>query len=119
MDIMLKEEKVKVDTLYGHGGYFKTKGVGQLFAAAATNAPIAVMETAGEGGAWGIAVLAAYMVNKEADMSLSDYLGNVIFAGNKGTVIEADASEVAGYEAFLEQYKKGLAIEKAAVDCLY
>ena len=119
LDIMLKEEKVKVDTLYGHGGYFKTKGVGQLFAAAATNAPIAVMETAGEGGAWGIAVLAAYMVNKEADMSLSDYLGNVIFAGNKGTVIEADASEVAGYEAFLEQYKKGLAIEKAAVDCLY
>ena len=119
LDIMLKEEKVKVDTLYGHGGYFKTKGVGQLFAAAATNAPIAVMETAGEGGAWGIAVLAAYMANKEDGMSLAKYLGEVIFAGNKGTVLEADESEVAGYEAFLEQYKKGLAIEKAAVDCLY
>ena len=119
LDIMLKEEKVKVDTLYGHGGYFKTKGVGQLFAAAATNAPIAVMETAGEGGAWGIAVLAAYMANKEDGMRLAKYLGEVIFAGNKGTVLEADESEVAGYEAFLEQYKKGLAIEKAAVDCLY
>ena len=81
--------------------------------------PIAVMETAGEGGAWGIAVLAAYMANKEDGMSLAKYLGEVIFAGNKGTVLEADESEVAGYEAFLEQYKKGLAIEKAAVDCLY
>jgi len=118
LDIMLKEEKVKVDTLFGHGGYFKTKGVGQSFAAAATQSPIAVMETAGEGGAWGIAVLAAYMADKKEDQSLQAYLNDVIFAGQEGTTLEATAEDIAGYEAFMANYRKGLAIEKAAVENL-
>lgn len=118
LDIMLKEEKVKVDTLFGHGGYFKTKGVGQSFAAAATQSPIAVMETAGEGGAWGIAVLAAYMANKKDGQALQAYLNEVIFAGQEGSVMEATPEDIAGYEAFMANYRKGLAIEKAAVENL-
>ena len=118
LDIMLKEEKVKVDTLFGHGGYFKTKGVGQSFAAAATQSPIAVMETAGEGGAWGIAVLAAYLADKKDGQSLQAYLNEVIFAGQEGSVMEATPEDIAGYEAFMANYRKGLAIEKAAVENL-
>ena len=83
-DILFKEEKVKVDTLYGHGGLFKTKGVGQSILAAAMDAPVAVMETAGEGGAWGIALLAAYMAQKEEGESLADYLGKRVFGGQEG-----------------------------------
>ena len=118
LDIMLKEEKVKVDTLFGHGGYFKTKGVGQSFAAAATQSPIAVMETAGEGGAWGIAVLAAYLADKKDGQSLQAYLNEVIFAGQEGSVMEATPEDITGYEAFMANYRKGLAIEKAAVENL-
>lgn len=118
LDIMLKEEKVKVDTLYGHGGYFKTKGVGQLFAAAATNAPIAVMETAGEGGAWGIALLASYMQNKEEGEELQDFLNHKIFAGQKGEKLLPVKEDVEGFDQFMIRYKKGLAIEHAAVDAL-
>ncbi len=117
LDIMLKEEKVKVDTLYGHGGYFKTRGVGQLFAAAATGAPIAVMETAGEGGAWGIAVLAAYMADTKGK-NLQDYLNDVIFAGQAGEVMSASEEDIKGFEKFMDSYRKGLAIERAAVDTL-
>lgn len=118
LDIMLKEENVKVDTLFGHGGYFKTKGVGQNFAAAATNAPIAVMETAGEGGAWGIALLAAYMSGKEAGQSLQDYLNKVVFADQVGSTVEATKEDIEGYAKFMENYRKGLAIERAAVENL-
>lgn len=116
MDILLKDEGVVVDKLLGHGGLFKTKGVGQKFMAGAMNAPVAVMETAGEGGAWGIAVLGAYMKNREDGESLSDYLENKVFAGQQGVQMDPDPADVAGFEAFMERYKKGLAIERAAVE---
>lgn len=118
MDLMLKEEGVQVDELFGHGGYFKTKGVGQRIAAAAMNAPVSVMETAGEGGAWGIAVLAAYLKEKADGQSLGDYLNEQIFAGNKGVKLLPEAADVEGFEAFMTKYKKGLGIERAAVEAL-
>ena len=94
----LIEEGVKVDEMLGHGGYFKTKGVGQQIAADAINAPVSVMETAGEGGAWGIAVLAAYLVLKENGETLPDYLNNKIFAGQKGSKLEPIPENVKGFE---------------------
>ena len=115
-DILLKEEKVKVDRITGHGGYFTTKGVGQQMLAAALNSPISVMETAGEGGAWGIALLAAYAVSNEKKLSLADYLDQVVFAGNAGEEIKPTPEDVAGFNAYIENYKRGLAIEQAAVD---
>ena len=115
-DILLKEEKVKVDRITGHGGYFTTKGVGQKMLAAALNSPISVMETAGEGGAWGIALLAAYAVCKNKELSLADYLDQVVFAGNEGEEIKPTPEDVAGFNAYIENYKAGLAIEQAAVD---
>lgn len=118
LDILFKEEHVEVDEMLGHGGYFKTEKVGQSFAAAAIHAPVSIMETAGEGGAWGVALLAAYMAGKAAGQSLGDYLSNVIFAGNKGSKMEPTDADIAGFEAFMDKYRKGLAIEKAAVEKL-
>lgn len=118
LDILLKEEGVKVDSITGHGGLFKTKGVGQRIMAAAMNTPVTVMETAGEGGAWGIALLASYMLNRENGESLDDYLDNKIFAGEKGDTIAPDAKDAAGFEEFIARYRKGLPIERAAIDYL-
>ena len=115
LDILLKEEQVKIDCIYGHGGLFKTKGVGQSILAAAMNAPVAVMETAGEGGAWGIALLAAYMAEKEDGETLDDYLNNKIFAGEKGETMNPDPADVEGFDQFIGLYKAGLPIEAAAV----
>jgi sugar (pentulose or hexulose) kinase len=115
-DILFKEEKINVDRITGHGGYFTTKGVGQRFLAAALNSPISVMETAGEGGAWGIALLASYLINKSSNQELSDYLETKVFAGNTGIEIKPTKEDVEGFNAYIEQYKKGLAIEKAAVE---
>ncbi len=113
-DVLLKEEKVQVDRLTGHGGYFKTPGVGQRMLAAALNTPISVMETAGEGGAWGIALLAGYMVNKQ-QLTLADYLDQVVFAGNTGISVAPTADDVAGFDRYMENYKRCLPIEQAAV----
>ena len=118
MDILFKQENVTLDELLGHGGLFKTEGVGQKIVAAAVNVPVSVMKTAGEGGAWGIAVLANYMVKKGADETLSDYLSHKVFAGEESVRMAPDASDVAGFETFIERYKKGLAIERAAVDSM-
>ena len=118
MDILFKQEHVTLDELLGHGGLFKTEGVGQKVVAAAVNVPVSVMKTAGEGGAWGIAVLANYMMKKGADESLSDYLNHKVFAGEESVRMEPDAADVAGFETFIERYKNGLAIERAAVDHL-
>lgn len=118
LDLLLKEENVKIDEMFGHGGLFKTKGVGQRFAAAAMNSAVSVMETAGEGGAWGIAVLAEYMKEKKAGESLSEYLNNNIFAGQKGETLEPVKEDVEGFEKFMDRYMKGLVIEHAAVDSL-
>ena len=114
-DILFKEENIQVDRITGHGGYFKTAGVGQRMLAAALNSPISVMETAGEGGAWGIALLAGYLVNNADKKSLADYLEDVVFAGNTGTEIAPTAEDVEGFNRYIEAYKRGLAIEQAAV----
>lgn len=118
MDILLKEEGVKLDKILGHGGLFKTKGVGQNLLAGAINTPVSVMETAGEGGAWGIAVLASYLVNKEEGESLEDYLNNKVFAGQEGEEVQPDERDVQGFDEFMVRYKEGLAIERAAVEHL-
>ena len=115
-DILFKEEKVKVDRITGHGGFFKTKGVGQRVLAAALNSPISVMETAGEGGAWGIALLAGYVVNNKENLNLADYLEKVVFGGNTGEEIAPTPEEVEGFNKYIEVYKAGLAIEQAAVN---
>ncbi|MCR4919433.1 MAG: FGGY-family carbohydrate kinase [Prevotella sp.] len=114
-DILLKEEGVKVDRITGHGGYFKTPGVGQRMLAAALNSPISVMETAGEGGAWGIALLAAYVVNNPLKQNLAEWLDVNVFAGNTGSEIAPTADDVDGFNRYIENYKAGLAIEHAAV----
>ncbi|NLL77902.1 MAG: FGGY-family carbohydrate kinase [Clostridiales bacterium] len=118
LDILFKEEKVQADEIFGHGGLFKTKGVGQGFLAAAMNTPVSVMETAGEGGAWGIALLASYMLNKVQDETLSRYLNEKVFAGNKGSKMEPEAKDVEGFDAFISRYKACLPVERAAAECM-
>lgn len=118
LDILLKEEGVQVDEIFGHGGLFKTKGVGQSILAAAIDAPVSVMETAGEGGAWGIALLASYMINKGADESLAAFLESKVFAGQKGEKLAPVAEDVKGFDEFMKRYSAGLAIERAAVESL-
>ena len=115
-DILFNDEKIKVDRITGHGGLFKTKGVGQRVLAAAINSPISVMETAGEGGAWGIALLASYLVNNKEERSLVDFLDIEVFAGNTGIDIAPTAEDVAGFNSYIETYKLCLGIEKAAVE---
>lgn len=115
LDILFREEKVQADEIFGHGGFFKTAGVGQSILAAAMDAPVSVMETAGEGGAWGIAVLASYMKGRSEGESLVDYLNGKVFAGNKGSKIEPDPEDVAGFDAFIRRYQSGFPMEKAAV----
>jgi sugar (pentulose or hexulose) kinase len=115
LDILFEEEQVKIDQVLGHGGFFKTKEVGQKLMAAAMNVPVSVMETAGEGGAWGIALLASYMLHKAENEPLEAYLSNKVFAGENGTTIAPDQGDVEGFTAFMERYQKGLVIERAAV----
>lgn len=116
-DILFKQEKVKVDRITGHGGLFKTKGVGQRVLAAAIDSPISVMETAGEGGAWGITLLASFLVNNTAGQTLADFLEEKVFAGNAGVEIAPTAEDVAGFNAYIENYKAGLPIEETATKC--
>lgn len=115
-DILFKEEKIKVDKITGHGGLFKTKGVGQRILAAALNSPISVMETAGEGGAWGMALLGSFLVNNKDNRTLADYLDKVVFAGNAGEEIAPTPEDVAGFNKYIENYKAALPVEKAAVE---
>lgn len=118
MNILLDEEGVKVDQILGHGGLFKTKGVGQQIMAAAMNVPVAVMETAGEGGAWGIALLAGYMADRSEGDTLEGYLADRIFAGKLGQSVAPKAEDVASFNAFIERFTAGLPIERAAVECI-
>lgn len=113
-DILLKDEKVNADRITGHGGFFTTPVVGQKILAAALNSPITVMKTAGEGGPWGMAILASYLVNNKNHQSLADYLDNNVFAGNTGSEVKPDPADVDGFNKYIENYKKGLEIEKAA-----
>ncbi len=114
MDIMTKEENVTVAQIYGHGGFFKTPVVGQRLMAAAMGTPVAVMETAGEGGAWGIALLASYMVQKQEGETLADYLENRVFAGSRGTRMEPVKEDIDGLESFIRRFKAGIPVELAA-----
>ena len=116
MDILTKEEKVQIDSLTGHGGFFKTPKVGQTILSAACGVPVSVMESAGEGGPYGMALLAAYRVWKGDKESLEDYLDKKVFAQAKVETLCAEAADIAGFASFLESYKKALAVERAAVE---
>lgn len=116
LNILMEQEHVKIDRLLGHGGLFKTEGVGQQILADAVNAPVSVMSTAGEGGAWGIALLASYLINKKEGEALSSFLDEKVFAGNEGISRNPDPTGVEGFNKFMERYMKGLGIERAAVE---
>lgn len=118
LDILFEREQVQIDQILGHGGFFKTKEVGQRIMAAAMNVPVSVMETAGEGGAWGIALLAAYMLYKGTNESLESYLAEKVFAGQNAVTLAPDARDVKGFAAFMQRYQQGLVIERAAVESL-
>jgi sugar (pentulose or hexulose) kinase len=114
LDILTEEENVRVEEIRGHGGFFKTAEVGQRIMAAATNTPVSVLETAGEGGAWGMALLAAFAVRKARAQSLPEYL-DAVFAESLGTALTPRAEDVEGFNAFFARYKRGLPIETTAV----
>ena len=118
LDILTRSEQVGIDKLYGHGGFFKTPEVGQRMLSAAVGAPVSVMETAGEGGPYGMALLGAYMLWKDEGETLADYLDNKVFAGARSATLMAEEREIAGFNAFLDRYKKALAVEKKAIEVL-
>ena len=117
LDILTKEERVPIDSVTGHGGFFKTENVGQSILAAAVNAPVTVMSTAGEGGAWGMALLAAYM-NDKSDRTLDSWLAVNVFSSAQTTVVAPAPEDVNGFDKFMESYTKCLAVERSAVDNL-
>ena len=118
LDILTQTEQVAIDKLYGHGGFFKTPGVGQRMLSAAVGAPVSVMETAGEGGPYGMALLGAYMLWKDEGETLADYLDRKVFADAKSTTLMAEPSDVAGFSVFLSRYKKALPMERVAAEVL-
>ena len=114
---VLADEGVELDRMFAHGGIFRTAGVAQRFLAGALDAPVAVGETASEGGAWGIAVLASYL-SAAAELDLGTYLGERVFADAAFDTVDPDPEDVAGFAAFLDRYRAGLAVEAAAVEAL-
>ena len=115
MDILFEKEHVKIDKLTGHGGFFKTAKVGLKIMAAAMHTPISALETAGEGGPWGMALLASYMENGK-EKRLEEFLNKNVFSGSKATTVDPDKADTEGFNAFFENYKEGLAVEKSAVE---
>ena len=118
LDILTQTEQVAIDKLYGHGGFFKTPEVGQRLLSAAVGAPVSVMETAGEGGPYGMALLAAYMLRKDEGETLADYLDNKVFASARSATLLAEPSDIEGFSAFLARYKKAMPMEKCATEVL-
>ena len=118
LDILRTEENIPVDKILGHGGFFKTPGVGQRMLSAAVSAPVTVMETAGEGGPYGMALMAAYMLWKDEGETLEDYLDNKVFADAASSTLMADEIEIAGFDAFLTRYKNAFDVERTAVKTL-
>lgn len=118
MDILIEQEKVQIDQLLGHGGFFKTPEVGQKIMAAAMNVPVSVMKTAGEGGSWGISLLATYMLRKDENESLEAYLANKVFACESSITIDPNPEDIAGFTTFMERYRRGLDIERVAIECM-
>lgn len=118
MDLLLEKEQIAIDTIYGHGGIFKTEGVAQNFLAAAIRTPVSVMSTAGEGGPWGMALLAAYALHKVEGESLADYLAKNVFADAKGSTVDPDPADAAGFDVYIKNFKAGITAEQAAVSSL-
>ena len=118
LDILFKKENVVIEEMLGHGGLFKTEGVGQRILAAATNVPVSVMTNAGEGGAWGMALLASFLVNRSEGETLDDFLKNGVFKDEVRNTIAPDPEDVAGYSAYMDRYVKGLTVERTAVEQL-
>jgi len=114
----LAEEGVAIDSLTGHGGLFKTPGVGQRYMAAACNAPVTCMDTAGEGGPYGMALLAAYLLRREEGERLEDFLSNRVFAGVSGSTAAPDGAEAAAFGEYIQRYKALLQVERAAAELL-
>ena len=117
LDILIKEENIKIDRICGHGGYFKAPVTGPKLLSAAVGAPVITMESSGEGGPYGMALLAAYMLDKKDGESLADYLDNKIFADCKTVETMADPSDIDGFNAFLTEFKKCIPVEKTAIEC--
>jgi len=116
MDVLQEDEGVRLDRMFAHGGLFKTKGVAQSFLAAAIHTPVSVGEVAAEGGAWGIAVLAAFCVGRAPEESLVDFLSSQVFADSKLETAEPDPQDTAGFDAFIRRYVAALPVERAAVE---
>jgi sugar (pentulose or hexulose) kinase len=117
MDILAREQ-VKIDSLTGHGGLFKTPVVGQTFMAAACNTSITCMETAGEGGPYGMALLAAYSANKKDNETLEQYLNERAFCNASGSTIEPTQADVDGFNVYMKQYKQLLQVERTAIEVI-
>ena len=118
MDVLLKDEGVQLDSMFAHGGLFKTPGVAQRYLAAAAHTAVTCTETAGEGGPYGMALLAAYRVEHADGETLANYLQNRVFAGAASTTLNPDAADEAGFAAFLKEYKKALCAERTAVETM-
>ena len=118
MDILFEKEHIALDRLCGHGGLFKTPLVGQKLLAGAMHTPVVVMETAGEGGAWGIALLASYLREKQPGETLESYLAEKVFGENAGSCVEPDEEDVNGFNAYMTRYRRALPVEEAAVKSL-
>jgi sugar (pentulose or hexulose) kinase len=117
VDILTREENVVIEEIRGHGGFFKGGDTGQRVMAAALNVPVSIPETAGEGGAWGMAVLAGYMLSAASEPSLADYLDARI-AKRLGKPVLPDPGDVQGFEQFFKRHGRGLAVERAAIEAL-
>lgn len=118
LDILTKKESIAIDKIYGHGGFFKTPVVGQTILSAAIGAPVSCMETAGEGGPYGMALLAAYMIHKEQDETLADYLDHKVFSRAASSTIMAEEREIEGFNSFIQTYKAAFPVERTAVQTL-
>ena len=116
LDILIGEEGVQIDRICGHGGFFTTREVGQRMLSAAVNAPVSVMETAGEGGPYGMALLAAYMLWRKEGQTLADYLDDEVFSDARVTTVTASEAEISGFAAFLETYRKAFPLERLATE---
>ena len=118
MDVLQKSEGVRLDRMFAHGGLFRTKGVAQRFLAAAIDTPVSVGDVAAEGGAWGIAVLAAFATERSPGQDLADYLDTTVFTGTSLQTAQPEPADVAGFNAFMQRYVAGLPVEQAAVTCV-
>ncbi|WP_369132230.1 xylulokinase [Modestobacter sp. I12A-02662] len=116
MDVLQKTEGVRLDRMFAHGGLFKTEGVAQRFLAAAIDTPVSVGDVAAEGGAWGIAVLAAFATRRSPEGTLADYLDSTVFTGTSLQTVEPDPGDVAGFDAFMQRYVAALPVQRAAVE---